>query len=143
MGWTVPLLLALVLVGQPQGRIGAHPITGEELADFKDLLERLEDKLEPGVRDVGPGQVFDEPADEMVENASETSPSWEDGHVPPQREGGYGARLRPEALPAATRDKLRALSTFPRGIQRFSNCFGQRLDRIGAISGMGCGRRRN
>ncbi|XP_063001533.1 natriuretic peptides A-like [Elgaria multicarinata webbii] len=116
MGSTVPLLLLLWLVGQLQGRTKAQPIDRVELADIKALLERLEEKLQPEESDTGLGRGFDEPNGETAEDAYETLPSWEDEYAQPQSEGGFGhgRRQPPERMPAATRNKLRALFSAPR-----------------------------
>uniref|UniRef100_A0A674KBG4 Natriuretic peptides A n=1 Tax=Terrapene triunguis TaxID=2587831 RepID=A0A674KBG4_9SAUR len=139
-----PLLL-LLLTMKPQGGAKAHPVyssaSAAELADFKTLLDRLEDKLPSEEAEAGLSQDMNEQDEEVPGDASRPLASRNSDYVRPQREGlAYGRNSweLPEKPPSALRSKLRALLNSPRSTRRFSDCFGQRIDRIGAQSGLGC-----
>uniref|UniRef100_A0A8C8RQ27 Natriuretic peptide A n=1 Tax=Pelusios castaneus TaxID=367368 RepID=A0A8C8RQ27_9SAUR len=128
-----PLLLLLLFNMKPQQRVKAHPIYSSasisELADFKTLLDRLEDKLPPEEADETPGDV------------SHPLAPWNGEYIRPQREDlayGRSSWELPEKPSSSLKSKLRALLNSPRSMRRFSDCFGQRLDRIGTQSGLGC-----
>nr|ABA82082.1 atrial natriuretic peptide [Chelodina longicollis] len=140
-----PLLLLLLLTTKPHGRAQAHPIyssvSTSELADFKTLLDRLEDKLPSEEADAGLSQGYNEQNEEAPDGASRPLAPWNSEYARPQRGGlAYGRNSweLPEKLSSAPRSKLRALLNAPRSMRRFSDCFGQRIDRIGAQSGLGC-----
>ncbi|XP_007420132.1 natriuretic peptides A-like [Python bivittatus] len=138
MGSKIPFLLSLLFTAHLQGASEAQPIPRAELADFKDLLERFENKLELAERE-GLEQDQNEANDEPAGDAAQPLSSW-DGEYPRPQSEGSNARLNwqyPEKAPAAVRNKLGGLFSGPR---RLSSCFGQRLDRIGAVSGLGCKR---
>ncbi|XP_061457912.1 natriuretic peptides A-like [Rhineura floridana] len=140
------VLLILFVGGHLRGRAKAHPVYGSDLADLKVLLERLEDKLESEERETGLSQGLNEPNDEIARDASPDVASWDNEYSRPQSEGTFSRgewEQSPERAPAAGKNKLRGLVNSPRSIERFSNCFGQRLDRIGSSSGLGCNRNRN
>uniref|UniRef100_A0A8C3SD69 Natriuretic peptides A n=1 Tax=Chelydra serpentina TaxID=8475 RepID=A0A8C3SD69_CHESE len=139
-----PLLL-LLLTMKPQGRAKAHPMyssaSAAELADFKTLLDRLEDKLPSEAAQAGLSQEMNEQNEEAPGDASRPLAPWNSEYVRPQREGlayGRDSWELPEKPPSALRSTLRALLNAPRSTRRFSDCFGQRIDRIGAQSGLGC-----
>ncbi|XP_067423544.1 natriuretic peptides A-like [Emydura macquarii macquarii] len=138
------LLLLLLLLTKPQGRAKAHPIyssvSTSELADFKTLLDRLEDKLPSEEEDAGLSQGYNEQNEEAPGGAARPLAPWNGEYARPQREDlvyGRSSWELPEK-PSAPRSKLRALLNSPRSMRRFSDCFGQRIDRIGAQSGLGC-----
>uniref|UniRef100_A0A8C6XQK7 Natriuretic peptides A n=1 Tax=Naja naja TaxID=35670 RepID=A0A8C6XQK7_NAJNA len=67
--------------------------------------------------------------------------SWDGEYSRPTSDGtvGHVNWQPPERAPAgAVRNKLGRFFNAPR---RISSCFGQRLDRIGSVSGLGCNRR--
>ncbi|XP_053136661.1 natriuretic peptides A-like [Hemicordylus capensis] len=144
MGSILPLLLLILFfASQLHDRVDAHPVYDSELGDFKALLERLEDKLEQEERESGPSQSFNEGNEEEGGEASQTLASWDGGYGRPPSEGalGRGSWQPPEGAQAAAKRRLGALFHSPRS--RLSNCFGQRLDRLGSSSGLGCNRNRN
>ncbi|XP_050787535.1 natriuretic peptides A-like [Gopherus flavomarginatus] len=139
-----PLVL-LLLSMKPQGRGKAHPVyssaSAAELADFKTLLDRLEDKLPLEAAETGLSQEMNEQNEEAPGDASRPLAPRNSDYVRSQREGltyGRNSWELPEKPPSALRSKLRALLNSPRSMRRFSDCFGQRIDRIGAQSGLGC-----
>ncbi|XP_075293255.1 natriuretic peptides A [Opisthocomus hoazin] len=108
--------LLLLLLGPPWA--GARPAGGEqgaELRSLQDLLETLgqlrEEEGEPGLED--------EPAAGAEEGGSE-------GELP-------GAESRPAEGQSQWRSLL---SSYRR--RHFSGCFGTRMERIGAQTGLGC-----
>ncbi|XP_053257064.1 natriuretic peptides A-like [Podarcis raffonei] len=138
MGLAIPFLLVLFFIGgQLEGR-AAH---SSELADLKALLELLEDRLEFGGKE---SEL--QPNDETARDVSQASATWDTEYARPQGEGAFSPSSWEQPVarePAAARNKLRALFNSPRSLQRSSNCFGQRLDRIGTSTGLGCNRNRN
>lgn len=66
-------------------------------------------------------------------------PPWTGEVNPAQREGGALGRGPWDSFDrsALLKNKLRALIAAPRNLRR-SSCFGGRMDRIGAQSGLGC-----
>ncbi|XP_063173714.1 natriuretic peptides A [Candoia aspera] len=131
-------LLSLLFTAHLKGASEAQPISRSELADFKDLLERFENKLELAERG-GREQDLDEPNEELVGDAAQPVSSWDGEYPRPQKEGGM-SRVNwqsQERAPGAVQNKLGGFLNAPR---RVSNCFGQRLDRIGSVSGLGCKR---
>ncbi|XP_066493785.1 natriuretic peptides A-like [Tiliqua scincoides] len=145
MGATIPVLLVLFFASQLPEQPKAHPVYGSELADFKALLERLEDKLEPEDRDSGLTRRFNEPSEDMAGDIPQTFASWDGEYPRPESEQGFGRDhwQPPERAPVAEKNRLRGLFNSPRSLQRSSNCFGQRLDRVGSTSGLGCNRIRS
>ncbi|XP_033015309.1 natriuretic peptides A-like [Lacerta agilis] len=143
MGLAIPFLLVLFFIGgQLEGR-AAH---GSELADLKALLELLEDRLESGGKESELGQGLNDPNDETARDISQASATWDNEYARPQGEGAFGPSSWEQQAarePPAARNRLRALFNSPRSLQRSSNCFGQRLDRIGTSTGLGCNRNRN
>ncbi|XP_005292870.2 natriuretic peptides A-like [Chrysemys picta bellii] len=137
--------LLLMFSMKPQGGANAHPAyssaSAAELADFKTLLDRLEDKLPSEEAEAGLSQEMKEQDEEAPGDASRPLGPRNSNYVRPQREGlahGRNSWELPEKPPSALRSKLRALLNSPRSMRRFSDCFGQRIDRIGAQSGLGC-----
>ncbi|KAJ1145298.1 hypothetical protein NDU88_011588 [Pleurodeles waltl] len=134
------LLLSLVL-GLQLGAAG-NPLYGaisrSDLADLETLMERLEDRL-PNEDGLGPSQ-------------GAVGQSYETGEVSNPRSSLDGDVTRPQLedtltqggsweLPDKTspiRNRLRELLNSPRSFRRSSNCFGGKIDKIGAQSGMGC-----
>ncbi|XP_006145371.1 natriuretic peptides A [Tupaia chinensis] len=143
--FTTSLLLFLVflLPGQ-MGHIGASPVyngmSSADLMDFKDLLDRLEDKM-PLEDEVAPPQILSEQTDEAGAALSPLPevPPWTGEVSPAQRDGGALGRSPWDSSErsALLKSKLRAMLAAPRSLRR-SSCFGGRMDRIGAQSGLGC-----
>ncbi|KAG8142182.1 hypothetical protein E2320_006135, partial [Naja naja] len=140
MGSRIPFLLALFFAAHLHGPSGAQPISQPELADFKDLLQRIESQAalvekEEIERDL------DEASEEPAGDATQLLSSWDGEYSRPTSDGtvGHVNWQPPERAPAgAVRNKLGRFFNAPR---RISSCFGQRLDRIGSVSGLGCNRR--
>ncbi|NXN47291.1 ANF protein, partial [Rhinoptilus africanus] len=120
------LLLLLVLP-----RAGAQPAGGEhgaELRSLQDLLEALgqlrEEEWELGLED------------EPVAGAEDGGSEWD----LPEAEGGPAAAPLPAPSPpqpAEGENQWRSLlSSYRR--RHFSGCFGTRMERIGAQTGLGC-----
>ncbi|XP_044134256.1 natriuretic peptides A-like [Bufo gargarizans] len=112
----------------------AHPIadpdTDRELDSFKDILERLEDKLS------------------AIEDLQQSNPS-----VPETRQDDREQPMTPEEagvqLPESRDVRSKSISindSFLKGLRslqspkmmRGSGCFGRRIDRIDSFSGLGC-----
>ena len=128
------------------GEGGCDIVPGSETSPFpcfpfvKNLLDRLEDKM-PLEDEAVPSQVLSEQNEEAGAPLSPLSemPPWMGEVNPAQREGGILGRGPWESSDrsALLKSKLRALLTAPRSLRR-SSCFGGRMDRIGAQSGLGC-----
>ncbi|XP_038190279.1 natriuretic peptides A [Arvicola amphibius] len=126
------------------GHIGANPVysavSNTDLMDFKNLLDRLEEKM-PLEDEVVPPQTPSEQNDEAGAALSSLPeiPPWTGEVNPPQRDGSTLGRSPwdPSDRAALLKSKLRALLAAPRSLRR-SSCFGGRIDRIGAQSGLGC-----
>ncbi|XP_072739665.1 natriuretic peptides A [Ciconia boyciana] len=118
------LLLALPWAGaQPAG--GEH---GAELRSLQDLLEALgqlrEEEGEPGLED------------EPVAGAEDGGSEWD---LPGAESGPPAAPLPAPSppQPAEAQSQWRSLlSSYRR--RHFSGCFGTRMERIGAQTGLGC-----
>ncbi|XP_052509513.1 natriuretic peptides A [Budorcas taxicolor] len=134
----------LFLAFQLPGQTGANPVYGSvsnaDLMDFKNLLDRLEDKM-PLEDEAVPSQVLSEQNEEAGAPLSPLSevPPWMGEVNAAQRDGDALGRGPWESSDrsALLKSKLRALLTAPRSLRR-SSCFGGRMDRIGAQSGLGC-----
>nr|XP_045006548.1 natriuretic peptides A [Jaculus jaculus] len=139
---TVSLLLFLTF--WLPGRTGANPLydtmSNADLMDFKNILEHLEEKM-PLEDEVVPPQVLNDQTDEAGAALSSLPelPSWTREVSAPQRDASVLERgpWEPADRSALLKSKLRALLTAPRSLRR-SSCFGGRIDRIGAQSGLGC-----
>ncbi|CAM9748324.1 unnamed protein product [Bubo scandiacus] len=112
------LLLVLPWAGaQPAG--GEH---GAELRSLQDLLEALgqlrEEEWEPG------------PEDELVAGAEDGGSEWD---LP----GGVPLPAPSPPQPAEGHSQWRSLLSAYRR-RHFSGCFGTRMERIGAQTGLGC-----
>ncbi|XP_048208029.1 natriuretic peptides A [Perognathus longimembris pacificus] len=138
---TVSLLLFLVLQ-LPQS--GANPVyntvPSADLMEFKNLLDQLEEKM-PLEEEAAAPQVLSEQNEEVGAALSTLPevPPWTGEVGPVQRDGGALGRSPWDSSDrsALLKSKLRALLTAPRSLRR-SSCFGGRIDRIGAQSGLGC-----
>ncbi|NP_001153499.1 natriuretic peptides A precursor [Ovis aries] len=134
----------LFVAFQLPGQTGANPVYGSvsnaDLMDFKNLLDRLEDKM-PLEDEAVPSQVLSEQNEEAGAPLSPLSevPPWDGGRSTQPREMGAPSDGDPGNPPRSVllKSKLRALLTAPRSLRR-SSCFGGRMDRIGAQSGLGC-----
>ncbi|EPQ12226.1 Natriuretic peptides A [Myotis brandtii] len=134
------LLLAVQLPGQTRANPVYSSVANADLMDFKNLLDHLEDKM-PLEDEVMPPQVLSEQNEEAGAALSplpEMSP-WTGEVNPAPREGGALGRGPWDSSDrsALLKNKLRALLAAPRSLRR-SSCFGGRMDRIGAQSGLGC-----
>lgn len=91
--------------------------------------------------EVMPPQALSEQTDEVGAALSSLPevPPWTGEVNPPQRDGSALGRSPwdPSDRSALLKSKLRALLAGPRSLRR-SSCFGGRIDRIGAQSGLGC-----
>nr|XP_027803234.1 natriuretic peptides A [Marmota flaviventris] len=137
----VAVSLLLFLMFQLPGQAGAKPVysavSSADLADFKNLLDRLEEKM-PLENEV-PSRVLGEQNDEAGPAVPDET-SWT-GEVSPDQADGAGPGRDP--WDSADRSALlRNKPTAPRSLPR-SSCFGGRMDRIGAHSGLGCNSFRN
>ncbi|XP_059542235.1 natriuretic peptides A [Myotis daubentonii] len=134
------LLLAVQLPGQTRANPVYSSVANADLMDFKNLLDHLEDKM-PLEDEVMPPQVLSEQNEEAGAALSplpEMSP-WTGEVNPAPREGAVLGRGPWDSSDrsALLKNKLRALLAAPRSLRR-SSCFGGRMDRIGAQSGLGC-----
>uniref|UniRef100_A0A7M4FAP3 Natriuretic peptide A n=1 Tax=Crocodylus porosus TaxID=8502 RepID=A0A7M4FAP3_CROPO len=85
-----------------------------------------------------PPAVLLEPS---LEGAADHRNPWDRQYLGPQGEDpalGHGSWELQEKPPSSLRSKLQALLTSPHSLRRASDCFGQRLDKIAAQSGLGC-----
>uniref|UniRef100_F7F5E5 Natriuretic peptides A n=1 Tax=Monodelphis domestica TaxID=13616 RepID=F7F5E5_MONDO len=134
---TISISILLLFTLQLQGRTKANPVSNNDLVDFKNLLDRLEDKI-PLEEEVMTSQGLNEQNEENGEALSPVS-SWPGEVNPAQREGAFNRGTWEQAERATLlKNKLRALLASPRSLRRSSSCFGGRIDRIGAQSGLGC-----
>nr|AAL27433.3 atrial natriuretic peptide [Rhinella marina] len=142
VGYFTCLLLLLALTRVHGGPVYSSMISSD-LSDLKGLLERLEEKIpieEPEVpaQDLFMGNY--DSSDSL--QSSNAAPSWPGEAARPPADMGYnrGPWAQPDKI-SPLKNKLRELLNAPRSMRRSSDCFGSRIDRIGAQSGMGCGRR--
>ncbi|KAK2494200.1 hypothetical protein MC885_003852 [Smutsia gigantea] len=143
---TVTVSFLLLLAFQLPGRTGANPVyssvSNADLMDFKNLLDHLEDKM-PLEDEVVPEEVLSEQNEEAGPALSPLPevPPWTGEVNPAQRDGSALVRGPWDSSDrsALLKNKLRALLAAPRSLRR-SSCFGGRMDRIGAQSGLGCNR---
>ncbi|XP_055966925.1 natriuretic peptides A-like [Sorex fumeus] len=142
------LFLTLQLLGPGTANPVHGAVSNADLMDFKNLLDQLEDKLSLGEADVPPQVLAEQTEEAGTElNPLPELPSWPGEANPAPRDGGALGRgpWDTAAAAAATtaersallKNKLRALLAAPRSLRR-SSCFGGRMDRIGAQSGLGC-----
>lgn len=91
--------------------------------------------------EVMPPQALSEQTEEAgaVLSSLPEVPPWTGEVNPPPRDGSALGRSPwdPSERSALLKSKLRALLAGPRSLRR-SSCFGGRIDRIGAQSGLGC-----
>ncbi|XP_056399433.1 natriuretic peptides A-like [Hyla sarda] len=136
------LLLLLTLTKVHGGPVYSSMISSD-LSDLKGLLERLEDKLPAEEPEVPAQDLFMGNYDSLDSiQSSNSAPSWPGEGSRPPADLGYnrGSWAQPDRV-SPLKNKLRELLNAPRSMRRSSDCFGSRIDRIGAQSGMGCGRR--
>ncbi|XP_036388358.1 ventricular natriuretic peptide-like [Megalops cyprinoides] len=105
----------------------------QELDSLKDLIHRLEEKLtsndEP---EVYPG--YEDAKVDAEEEAVDISPS-----ALRQGEDSVLMNTPDRALPdSAARSRFRDLAGLTRTAKSFNSCFGNRIERIGSWSGLGC-----
>ncbi|XP_004607312.1 natriuretic peptides A [Sorex araneus] len=134
------LFLALQLPGPGSATPVRGAVSNADLMDFKNLLDHLEDKLSLGDADVPPQGLAEEAEEAGTElNPLPELPSWPGEVNAAPRDGGALGRGPWDASErsALLKNKLRALLAAPRSLRR-SSCFGGRMDRIGAQSGLGC-----
>ncbi|XP_003891173.1 natriuretic peptides A isoform X1 [Macaca nemestrina] len=134
------LFLAFQLPGQTRANPMYNAVSNADLMDFKNLLDHLEEKM-PLEDEVVPPQVLREQNEEAGAALSPLPevPPWTGDVSPAQRDGGALGQGPWDSSDrsALLKSKLRALLTAPRSLRR-SSCFGGRMDRIGAQSGLGC-----
>ncbi|MGH0146179.1 UNVERIFIED_CONTAM: hypothetical protein FKN15_016231 [Acipenser sinensis] len=100
----------------------------QELSSLKDLLERLEEKLSPGEESdvyAGSEDLVNDPeedADLILDNVRKQT----------EKEFYKPAGFREENL---QRGRLRSIATSARSM---NGCFGNRIERIGSWSSLGC-----
>ncbi|KAE8591866.1 hypothetical protein XENTR_v10018595 [Xenopus tropicalis] len=126
-------LLALM---KARGSPAYSSILSSDLTDLKNILERLE---APAEEPVAPSQdLFAQNFD--VADASNSAPSWTGEAVRPQSDTVFnrGSSWETPDKLSRLKSKLRELLNSPKSLRRSSDCFGGRIDRIGAQSGMGC-----
>ncbi|XP_076986935.1 natriuretic peptides A [Tamandua tetradactyla] len=132
--------LAFQIPDQTRANPVYNPVSNADLMDFKNLLDRLEEKM-PLEDEVVPPQVLSDQNDEAgaALNPLPEVPPWTGEFSSAQRDGGALGRgpWDSSERSALLKNKLRALLTAPRSLRR-SSCFGGRMDRIGAQSGLGC-----
>uniref|UniRef100_A0A673U4A2 Natriuretic peptides A n=1 Tax=Suricata suricatta TaxID=37032 RepID=A0A673U4A2_SURSU len=141
---TITMSFLLFLAFHLLAQTGANPVYGSvsnaDLMDFKNLLDHLEDKM-PLEDEVVPPQVLNEQNEEAGAALSPLPevPPWTGEVNPAPRDGGALGRGPWDSSDrsALLKSKLRALLAAPRSLRR-SSCFGGRMDRIGAQSGLGC-----
>ncbi|KAG8505615.1 Natriuretic peptides A [Galemys pyrenaicus] len=131
--------------GLQSGTRGFGPCASETAPSLcfpflKNLLDHLEDKM-PLEEEVVPPQVLREQNEEAGAALGPLPevPSWTGEVSPGQRDGGVLGQGPWDSSDrsALLKSKLRALLAAPRSLRR-SSCFGGRMDRIGAQSGLGC-----
>ncbi|XP_012517982.1 PREDICTED: natriuretic peptides A [Propithecus coquereli] len=134
------LFLAFQLPGQSEANPVYNAVSNADLMDFKNLLDHLEDKM-PLEDEAVPLQALSEQNDEAGAALGPLPevPPWAGDVSPAQRDGGALGRGPWDSSDrsALLKSKLRALLAAPRSLRR-SSCFGGRIDRIGAQSGLGC-----
>ncbi|KAM8927602.1 natriuretic peptides A [Pelodytes ibericus] len=135
-------LLLLAVMGARGGPVYSSSLS-TDLTDLKDILARLEDRLPS--EDLEAAQSQDLLAQNYdTADSSNSAPSWPGEGARPQSDlaytrGSWGAAEKLSPL----KSKLRELLNTPRSFRRSSDCFGSRIDKIGAQSGMGCNNRRS
>ncbi|XP_069804759.1 natriuretic peptides A [Dendropsophus ebraccatus] len=136
------LLLLLALTTVHGGPVYGSMMSSD-LSDLKGLLERLEDKLPVEEPEVPAQDLFmgNYDSSDSLQSPNSASSSWPGEAARPPADMGYrGSWAQPDRM-SPLKNKLRELMSAPRSMRRSSDCFGSRIDRIGAQSGMGCGRR--
>ncbi|XP_053547128.1 natriuretic peptides A [Bombina bombina] len=132
-------ILLILAVIKARGNPMYGSVLSSDLTDLKSLLERLEDRL-PAEEPVAPLQ---DPFAQNYDTSDSSNPasSWTGDSSRPQTEMVYnrGPWAQPDKI-SPLKNKLRELLNAPRSMRRSSDCFGGRIDRIGAQSGMGCNR---
>ncbi|XP_038863357.1 ventricular natriuretic peptide-like [Salvelinus namaycush] len=126
-------LTALVLLNL----VGANPMSNrrnvQELENIKDLIQRLEDKLTVNEEnDVYPSESEDVDAADMED--IENSPAAIRGQK--ERMVINPAKIIAPESPVVSR--LKDLIGLRRTAKSFNSCFGNRIERIGSWSGLGC-----
>ncbi|NXF97638.1 ANF protein, partial [Eubucco bourcierii] len=111
---------------------GSQPVGGQhsaELRSLQDLLEALEQLRE----EEGELGLEEEP----VTGADDSSSEWE---LPALESGSLGAPLPAlsPAQPMEGQSPWKGLLLSPYRRRHFSGCFGTRMERIGAQTGLGC-----
>ncbi|KAG8568428.1 hypothetical protein GDO81_013994 [Engystomops pustulosus] len=136
-------LLLLLALTKVHGVPVYSSVISSDLSDLKGLLERLEDKLPVEEPEVPAQDLFMGNYDSSDSLQSPNSaPSWPGEAARPSAELGFnrGPWVQADKI-SPLKNRLRELLNAPRSMRRSSDCFGSRIDRIGAQSGMGCGRR--
>ncbi|KAM4702886.1 natriuretic peptides A-like [Rhinophrynus dorsalis] len=133
----ITFFLLLLAVIKANGSPGYNSFLSSDLTDLKSLLERLEDRVPAEEPPAQPQDLFGQIYDSA--DSSNSAPSWTGDVARPQTDMVYskGSWGLPDKL-SPQRSRLRELLNLPKSMRRSSDCFGGRIDRIGAQSGMGC-----
>ncbi|MEE6521419.1 hypothetical protein FKM82_019626 [Ascaphus truei] len=140
VGYITCVLLLLALM-KARGNPVHSSILSSDLTDLKSLLELLEDRLPAEEPPVPTQDLFAQNYD--IADLSNPASSWTGEATRPQTDMVYnrGSWGFPDKL-SPLKSKLRELLNAPRSLRRSSDCFGSRIDRIGAQSSMGCNNHR-
>ncbi|XP_068098459.1 natriuretic peptides A-like [Hyperolius riggenbachi] len=133
-------LLVLLALSRVRGSPAYNSVLSSDLSDLKGLLERLEDRFPVEETEAAAQDLLSPNYDSS--DALNSVASWNVEPARPAADMTYnrGSWTQPEKV-SPLRNKLRELLNAPRSMRRSSDCFGSRIDRIGAQSGMGCNRR--
>ncbi|KAG8434766.1 hypothetical protein GDO86_012930, partial [Hymenochirus boettgeri] len=139
--WCITFIFYLVVM-KIRGSPAYSSILSSDLTDLKSLLERLEDKGPPEEPAVPPQDLYVQNF-EAAESYN-SAPSWTGEEMRPQSDivNNRGSSWETADKISKLKSKLREILNSPRSMRRSSDCFGARIDRIGAQSGMGCNSRR-
>ncbi|NP_001080999.1 atrial natriuretic factor precursor [Xenopus laevis] len=132
------LIFFLLSLMKAKGSPAYSSVLSSDLTDLKNILERLEDRV-TAEEPMAPSQdLFAQNYD--AADSSNSAPSWTGEAIRPQSDIIYnkGSSWETPDKLSRLKSKLRELLNSPRSLRRSSDCFGGRIDRIGAQSGMGC-----
>uniref|UniRef100_W5ME75 Natriuretic peptide A n=2 Tax=Lepisosteus oculatus TaxID=7918 RepID=W5ME75_LEPOC len=124
-------LILLIIYNAARASTLFNRYSTQDLDTLKDIIERLEEKLTPSEEN------------ELYPGSEELSmDSGEDALVSPGilRQQEENLLLNPNRLiqENSPRSRLRDLAGLARTTKSFGGCFGNRVDRIGSWSGLGC-----
>ncbi|KAM4016971.1 natriuretic peptides A-like [Anomaloglossus baeobatrachus] len=124
------LLCATLQLLSTTAHPAAHPDTDRELDSFKDILERLEEKLS-AIEDIQQSNPSN--AETRLDDRTQVMTLEEAGAQIPESRGVPSKTL---SINDSFLKGLRSLQS-PK-MMRGSGCFGRRIDRIDSFSGLGC-----